>query len=454
MNRRHFLKLSAAAACLPVLGSRLFGQAPTESSPARPNIILCMTDDQGWGDVSYNGLKAIATPALDAMAANGLRCDRFYAAAPVCSPTRGSMLTGRHPFRYGVFRFGDPLHPKEQTLAQALRGAGYATGHFGKWHLNGVAGPGKPIAGDDPLSPAAFGFDQWFSVSNFFEKDWTFSRNGTPVKTTGDGSDAIVAEAAKFIDAASTRNQPFLAVVWFGNPHLPHQPTDADLRAAGGNAYLGEIAGIDRAMGTLRKHLRDRKIEQNTLLLFCSDNGATGKGSNGPFREGKSSLYEGGVRVPGIIEWPGRIKPAASDVPVCTSDIYPTVLELAGVTVPGQNQPIDGVSLLPLLDGKMRERPGPIGFWYSRKALRPSKAATMPAVTKDEGHAAWTENRYKLHRLPGGKLELYDLIQDRGEKNDLAAAQPELVARMNAALEEWQTSVLRSLAGDDYRHRQ
>jgi len=155
------------------------------------------------------------------------------------------------------------------------------------------------------------------------------------------------------------------------------------------------------------------------------------------------------VRVPGLLEWPARVKPAVCDVPVCTSDLHPTLLDLLGIRVPNQNQPLDGVSLVPLIDGKMKERPAPIGFWYSRKLRRGNKA--MPAITRDEGHAAWTDNRYKLHRLPEGKVELYDLIDDPREKKDLAEAQPETVRKMKAALETWQDSVLKSLGGADYK---
>jgi arylsulfatase A-like enzyme len=177
MNRREFLKSATGALALGVSGCVRTAIQP-DVRPRNPNIILCMTDDQGWGDVSYNGLKQIQTPALDAMAAEGMRFNRFYAAHPSCSPTRASVLTGRHPNRMGVFWPGMPLRKQEVTIAQAVKRAGYVTGHFGKWHLNGVAGFGKPIAASDPLGPGRFGFDEWFSVSNWFDLDWTFSHNG------------------------------------------------------------------------------------------------------------------------------------------------------------------------------------------------------------------------------------------------------------------------------------
>lgn len=419
--------------------------APGAPRDERPNIVLCMTDDQGWGDVSYNGLKAVTTANLDDMAASGLRFNRFYAAAPVCSPTRGSVLTGRHPNRYGVFLYGYPLRREERTIAQALQAAGYATGHFGKWHLNGVSGPGKPIAADDPLHPGRFGFDEWLSVSNFFDLDPAMSRNGARVELKGDGSDLIVEEALGFIGRASEAKKPFLAVVWFGNPHNPHKALASDREKAGGSDYHGEILGIDRAMGRLRGELKRRGLRDNTLLWFTSDNGAIGPGSTGGLRGRKGTVWEGGVRVPGIVEWPARIrKPATTEVAAVSSDIYPTIVEILGLKIPQPIEPLDGVSLLPLFDGRVSERPKPIGFWH----YGPKKGET--GLPKDGGQAAWTENRYKLVKLGAAKFELYDLLADRDEKTDLAAQEPAVVARMKADLDAWQESVLKSHRGGDY----
>jgi arylsulfatase A-like enzyme len=439
-TRRDLLKTAGLAAGLACGLARVARGAAESARAGNPNIILCMTDDQGWGDVSYNGLRQIQTPALDAMAAAGMRLNRFYAAHPSCSPTRASVMTGRHPNRMGCFWPGMPLKTQEITIAQAVKRAGYATGHFGKWHLNGVAGPGKLIPDSDPLSPRNVGFDESFSVSNYFDLDWTFSHNGVPEKVTGDGSDAIVAEALKFIEKNAKQDKPFLAVVWFGSPHVPHKPLPEDLKAAGGSAYYGEIVGVDRAMGTLRSGLRKLGIADNTMLWFNSDNGGwldpaapTAHGSNGPFRGRKGELWEGGIRVPGLIEWPARIKrPFVTDVPACTSDIYPTLVDLLKITVPDQVQPLDGISLAPLLDGQMKERPRPIGFW----ALGFGQA--------------WNDNRYKLVKPASSNHELYDLAVDQSEKTDLAAKCPEIVNRMRSELENWQQSVQKSGRGEDY----
>jgi arylsulfatase A-like enzyme len=431
------------AAVILTTGSAIRAAQPQPDK--RPNFVLCMTDDQGWGDVGYNGLKQVATPNLDAMAAAGIRFNRFYAAYSVCSPTRGSVMTGRHPLRFGCFLYGYSLRPEERTTAQVVQAAGYSTGHFGKWHLNGVSGAGKVIAADDPLSPGKFGFDEWLSVSNFFDLDWTLSRKGTPEKFRGDGSEYIVAEALKFMAQAAAQKRPFLAVIWFGNPHSPHKALPEDQAAAGGSAYHGEIRAIDRSMGRLRAGLREAGVADHTLVCFCSDNGAIGPGSTGGLRGKKGSIMEGGVRVPGIIEWPARVsKPFVTEVPVVTSDLYPTTVDLVGLKL-AKPVPIDGISLVPLLDGKMTERPRPIGFWQH------GGAKDGKAFTKDSGHAAWTDNRFKLHKFAAARYELYDLMDDPSEKRNLAAEKPEVVDRMNAALGVWQESVLKSYRGEDYQ---
>jgi len=435
MNKSHFLKTVAWGA---VLFAGTTSGVAQDVKDSRPNVILCMTDDQGWTDVSYNEKGRLAngtfkTIELDKMASAGLRFDRFYAAAPVCSPTRGSCLTGRHPYRYGVTLYGKPLKLEEKTIAHALGAAGYRTGHFGKWHLNGKSGSGKPIAKEDPLNPGAFGFETWFSVSNFFDTNTTFSRNGEIVTTQGDGSDVIVAEALKWLDTLKTKDpgKPFLAVIWFGSPHVPHKPLQSDLKATGGDAELAEIAGVDRAMGTLRRGLRERGIAENTMLWFNSDNGRP-KDANSPLKGGKGGIDEGGIRVPGICEWPVRIKSGKTSIPVVTSDFYPTILEAVGLQVPKDKPlPLDGISLMPLFEGKMAERPRPIGF--------------MSGAT-----TALSDNQYKLV-ASGKEKRLYDLTQDLGETKDLAGEKPDVVAKMSKVLDAWEASVNKSKTGADYQ---
>ena len=446
--QQKILKRGALAVFLGLNGF-LGAALPAGGAAPRPNIILCMTDDQGWGDVSYNGLKQIRTPNLDAMAAAGLRFNRFYAQHPSCSPTRASVMTGRHPYRMGTFWPGMPLRLQEMTIAQAVKRVGYATAHFGKWHLSGgKSGAGRPLAATDPLGPGKFGFDEWFTVSNWFDLDWTFGHNGQPEKVTGDGSDAIVAEALKYIATKAKNNEPFLACIHYGSPHVPLKPLPADLKAAGGSAYYGEILGVDRSLGALRAGLRKLNIADNTLVWFNSDNGAwvdekaapDTYGWNGGLHGHKGELWEGGIRVPGLIEWPARIKKRAiTEVIACTSDIYPTIVDLLQINIRNQVLPLDGISLVPLLDGKMKERPQPLGFWHHGEE------------TLEEGPAAWLENRYKLLQFnKPQKVELYDLVADPHETKNVAAQHPEVVAQMLARLESWKESVQRSNRGGDY----
>jgi arylsulfatase A-like enzyme len=310
---------------LPALLAALMAAPSSDAASAvardeRPNIVLCMTDDQGWGDVGYNGHPVLKTPGLDAMAAAGLRLNRFYAAHPQCSPTRGSVLTGRHPIRYGCFRANMSIRPEEITLGEALKTAGYATGHFGKWHVG-------PVKAGSPLSPMASGFDESLSHDNWFDLDPQLCRNGGPPQThAGEPCEIITEAAVEFIRKQSAAGRPFLAIVWFPSPHEPGQSAEKykkpykHLSSAEQN-YYGEMAAVDASMGFLRRSLRELGIAGHTLLWFKSDNGPyrNDPGSAGGLRGWKLELWEGGIRVPGIVEWPSRIKrPMVSEVPCST----------------------------------------------------------------------------------------------------------------------------------------
>ncbi|MBM3883615.1 MAG: N-acetylgalactosamine 6-sulfate sulfatase [Verrucomicrobia bacterium] len=433
------------------------------SAATRPSVVLVMTDDQGWGDTGYNGHPELKTPNLDALAAAGLRLDRFYTAHFNCSPTRASVMTGRHPHRMGAFGPGAPIRAQEITVAQVLQSAGYATGHFGKWHLNGKNGdrntktpPGRAILADDPLSPGKLGFDEWVSADNFFDLDPVLGRNGVPEKYHGDGSDIVTAEALKFIRRQTAAGKPFLAVVWFGNPHVPHEalPADKALYAAlpeKDQNYYGELTGIDRNVGKLRAALRELKTADNTLFWFTSDNGgAAGPKSTGNLRGSKGTLWEGGLRVPCLVEWPARIpKPFVSDVPCSTSDIYPTVLAATGAKAERQIQPLDGINLLPLFDGKMTERGKAMAF-VARLSAEDSHAALLDWPYKLHTGAVSGRGRKAAGDQPLAPVLLYDVSKDPNETADLAAQQPERVAKMKAELAAWKTSALKSLAGADY----
>ncbi len=407
----------------------------------RPHIIFVMADDMGWGQTGYRGHPVLKTPHLDAMAANGLRFERFYAGGPVCSPTRASMLTGRSHGRTGVLTHGYALRTQEKTIAQALKDAGYVTGHFGKWHLNGHRGPGVPIFADDPHGPGRFGFDEWVSVSNFYDVDPLMSREGKFEQLKGDSSEIAVAEAAKFLSKHKAGGKPMFAVVWYGTPHSPFKAPDADkagfgeLNEASANHY-GELVAMDRSIGTLRAKLRDLGIANDTLLVFCSDNGGLPgitPGTVGGLRGHKASVFEGGIRVPGIIEWPAVIQPRVTSYPACVMDLFPTVADIVGLPDSVMLKPLDGLSLKPLFTRELGERRAPLGFRFQTKR-------------------ALVDDRYKMitDNLRNDKFELYDLIADPKESRDLSAEKPGVFAQMKQRLLAWDATMDASFAGSDY----
>jgi len=427
---------------LPGIASARAAQAQSAAtSTAQPHIILVMADDMGWGETGYRGHPVLKTPNLDAMAASGLRFERFYAGAPVCSPTRASVLTGRTNDRGGVQSHGYALRLQEKTIAQALRTAGYVTGHFGKWHLNGLRGPGAPVLASDERHPGRFGFDEWLSVTNFFDVDPLMSRKGQIEEFQGDSSEIAVAEAVKFLEQQRDGGKPLFAVIWYGTPHSPFQALPQDkagfpqLKDDSANHY-GELVAMDRSLGTLRQALRRLGIADNTLLVFCSDNGGLPgitPETVGGLRGFKGSVFEGGLRVPGIIEWPAVIQPRVTQFPACTMDLFPTVADILRLPDEVFVQPLDGISLRPLFTGELAERSKPIPFRFGRKA-------------------AWVDNRYKLVTgdLNQGDFELFDLEADPRETRDLSGEQPERLTRMKRDLLAWNDSVESSVAGRDY----
>ena len=464
-----------------------------------------MGDDHGWHETGYNGHSKVLTPVLDEMAASGLRLDRFYSAAPVCSPTRGSVMTGRHPNRYGTFSANWSVRPEEVGIAQILKRAGYACGHFGKWHLG-------PVKADSPTNPGALGFDEWLPHDNFFEMDPYLSRNGaSPERYQGESSRIVVDAATEFIDRAKESGKPFFVVIWFGSPHEPYSGLDSDLGLYADlppklsdrpsritsmetglqttvpldqalQARFAEITAMDRALGTLRAYLRAGGLRKDTLLWYCSDNGAPrATRFASPLRADKGSVYDGGVRVPCVIEWPARIAEARqSAVHSVTSDILPTVCDLAGQPLP--DRPLDGVSLLPLIDSEMEQRPEPICFWsfggnrtgdgeayitprlqegttplvkmMDGRLTRNFRNFRYPVIAEEDvaGPKAILDNRFKLvvDGTEGSGRELFDMREDPAEIEDIAASHPQEVDRLSSQLGDWQQSVLRSLTGADY----
>ncbi|MCH7918919.1 MAG: sulfatase-like hydrolase/transferase [Planctomycetes bacterium] len=405
----------------------------------RPNVILVMSDDQGWGQTGYYDHPILKTPNLDAMAANGLRFDRFYAAGPVCSPTRASVLTGRTHERGGVLEHGYALHRQERTIARAMKNAGYATGHFGKWHLNGVRGPGVPVLASDPHHPGHFGFDHWLTVTNFFDMNPVMSRMGEFEEFQGDSSEVIVGEALKFIEQTKNESRPFFAVIWYGSPHSPWVASEQDQidgEATKSAHHHGELVAMDRSIGTLRAGLKRMGLDKDTLVWFCSDNGGlkgVGHDSVGGLRGHKGSLWEGGLRVPAIIEWPAGVTPRVTSFPASTMDIFPTLVDLLGLPRNAMLDLIDGMSLKPLLSDELGPRTKPLPFHY-------------------HGGAALIDNDLKIvtEKIGSGKYLLFDLRTDKTESKDLYAERPADARRLRAALDAMIDSVAQSRAGADY----
>lgn len=445
--------------------------------PVSPNVILVMSDDQGWGDVGFNGHPDLQTPHLDAMAENGIKFDRFYAASPLCSPTRGSCLTGRFPFRYGILAaHTGGMRTGEITVAEALKDQGYQTGFFGKWHI-GWIDPSDVGSRGFYSPPSHHGFDHTFATTSAVPtwdpgvtpKGWNswgqkegelwkggapYFENGTPVteNMSGDDSRIIMDRVIPFIE--ENKEQPFFATVWF---HAPHEPVVAgpEYRARyaefdeGRQHYFGCLTAMDEQVGRLRAKLRELEIEKNTLIIFCSDNGPADPlhrkeiASAGPFKGHKHTMYEGGLLVPACVEWPGVI-PAnqSTNVRCSTVDIFPTVTGVAGYQFKGsKKRPIDGIDLMPVIRGEVEKREKALFFGFRR-------------LHKEIDGKAIISGNYKLLReaKKGGRLRLYDLRKDPHEEQDIAAEQPELVKEMSAQLRALEKSCQLSRDGQDYQY--
>ncbi len=422
-------------------------------STQRPHVILLMADDMGWAQTGYNGHPLLETPNIDAMAAAGLRLDRFYAGAPSCTPTRATVMTGRTNDRTGAVRVGVAIDPRERMLSTAFQQAGYSTAHFGKWHLNGrPSGVDDPVQADDPLGPGAFGFDYWLSATNVFDIDPVLGRQGAREQFKGDSSDVLVEQAVRFISEETGRGKPVFVMIWYASPHRPFGALKRDAEPFAeleppSRDHHAEIVAMDRSIGALREALRRLDIADDTLIWFNSDNGGlpdidygpehppVNPDTTGALRGFKKDFYEGGLRVPGIVEWPAGIAPRISGYPASTMDIFPTLIEVAGLDPDAINPVHDGISLAPVFRSKVERREQPIGFRAS-------------------GGLAWLDNDYKLVRnydvAEDAPFELYNLAEDPSEQRDLSAERPETAKRMAAELATWNASVDRSKDGADY----
>lgn len=457
----------------------------TEKLPEikRPNIILIMTDDQGWYDAGFNGNDSIKTPNLDELAAKGVIFDRFYSASAVCSPTRASLITGRNPLRINIpYANSGHMKKEEITIPEILKKEGYATAHFGKWHLGTLLKNdldsnrgGREEFIEDYSIPTEHGYDHFFctesKVPTFdpliypttFEAGegkrygWQSLKNsdstnvygtaywkGVNQKETinleGDDSRIIMDRVIPFIERAHIQEQPFFSTIWFHTPHLP-VVSDSIHRSYYQNMdvtkqiYYGTITALDEQIGRLWKKLGESGIQEETIIFFCSDNGPENKtpGMAGIFRDLKRSLYEGGVRVPAFAIWKNNLEGGRRiDFPAVTSDYMPTLLDILDIEYPDE-RPLDGISIWEALKGNKEERTAPIGFIC-------------------EPNVSWVTNRYKLiGNEEGEKYELYDLLNDQSEKENIIEEHEDLTKKLKADLSTWLKSVNESRQGIDYK---
>ncbi|WP_199269896.1 sulfatase [Algibacter sp. L1A34] len=434
-----------------------------------------MADDLGYGDVGFNGNDKVITPYLDKMSKDGIKFTSFYAAAPLCSPTRASVLTGRSPFRQGVFAaHTGGMRPAETTIAEVLKKVDYSTGFFGKWHLGWVE-PDKVESRGMYSPPWHHGYDEtfatksavptwdptktperWNSWGSMDDGSWggsIYVQNGKPVTENLDGDDSriIMDRAIPFIEKSILDEKPFFATIWF---HTPHEPVVAgpeylakypDL-PIGQKHYYGAITAMDEQIGRLNDFLKKHKVDDNTIIFFCSDNGPadplTKKGiaSAGPFRGHKHQMWEGGLRVPSLVVWPEHIKAdQVSNYQSSTVDYLPTILDILNIS-PNKKIPLDGVSLKSVvLNSNFEERTVPIASGYQR-------------LYNGTELYAYISGDYKICIPNKGKeIMLFNLKKDPGETHDLAAKKPELLRTMMAGLEEVKESWRLSREGKDYK---
>lgn len=446
---------------LPLLTGAAAGSAFTASRPQ--NLVVALCDDLGYRDLGCYGHPAIRTPNLDKFAGEGMRFTDFYAAAPVCSPSRAGLLTGRTPNRCGVYDWipeNSPVHLRrdEMTWARVLRDAGYATCLSGKWHLNGLFNsPQQPQPGDH-------GFQHWFATQNnalpSHENPINFVRNGKAVgPLQGYSSQVIVSEALQWLEGLDGK-QPFCLFVAFHSPHEPIATAEEftglypQATEKGKALYYGNVTQMDHEFGRLMGALQQRGLRDNTMVMFTSDNGPEtlnrypgawrSHGSAAPLRSMKLSMYEGGYRVPGIVRWPGQVQPArVSSTPACALDLMPTLCEIAGVAAPKGRQ-LDGSSLVPFLHGKPLRRERPLHWHYFNALDRPRasmrdgdwKILGLPASLPHgkPGSSFQPSDIEYIRSMELTQFELYNLKDDPSESVNLAGKQETRLRAMSQAL--------------------
>ena len=441
INQPELTVLTRVLALIPLI-LLAFACGPAAEGPDRPNIILIMTDDQGWAQLGSHGDPVLQTPRLDAMAAESVEMTRFYV-SPVCAPTRAALMTGRYNYRTGVvdtYLGRAMMAPDELTIAEILRDSGYRTGIFGKWHLGdnypqrtvdqgfqasvvhkggGIGQPSDP-PGSDYFDPILF-------------------RDGVQASFEGYCTDVYFDEAIRWIGDGS--GEPFFAYIPTNAPHSPYLVPDSyrEPYAAQGLSdkdarIYGMITNIDDNVGRLLDHLEAQGLSGNTIFIFMTDNGPTTRLYHAGLRAQKASVYEGGIRVPFLVRWPDRLEAHKVESLGAHIDVTPTLLAAAGVAAPSEAQ-FDGINLLPLWEGELSELPDRTYFVQAHRGNEPERYRAFAAV----------EQQYKLVQPlsfrdsppEGAAIELYDLIADPSETTDLAADMPDVVDRLKAGYDSW-----------------
>lgn len=447
MKRVDFLKtLAAGGAAYAAWGPHRLARAwAADGGSKPPNFVFILADDWGWGDLGCYGHPTIKTPNLDHLAGQGTRFTQYYVNGSVCSPSRAAIMTGHFPARHGIHAhfatheqnaqrdMPNWLDPEVTTLPDLLKSAGYITGHFGKWHLG--AGEGAP-------EPKEYGLDDYR----------TFNGNGPGWEGVADwiprSSELIVDETLRFI--GENRARPFFVQAWLKDTHAYLDPTEKQrepYKKLGGalEIYYGAATDADRQIGRILAKLDELGLAENTVVVFSSDNGPedititnashSGVGSPGPFRGRKRSLYEGGVRVPLIVRWPGKVPAGRVDNASVVSgvDLLPTFCALAGVPDPESLRP-DGEDVSAALLGRPFERRKPL-FWEFRSAVVGHVINRSPMLALREGN-------WKLLMNPDrSRIELYDIPNEPSELNNLADRNPEVVERLAGQLLAWRSEL-------------
>ncbi|MFY9610593.1 MAG: sulfatase [Blastocatellia bacterium] len=434
--RRRAVLLSALIVCFPQSPCSVPGLAAARQ---QPNIIFIYADDMGYGDVGCFGAKAIRTPNIDRMAAEGLKLTSFYATSPICTPSRAALLTGRYAARMGAaqMRLANVLFPTdktglpqtETTVARALKQRGYATACIGKWHLGHLA----------PHRAIDHGFDYYFGIpySNDMRPTPIVRNDETIEEPARQDSLTLryTQEAVSFIERSKDR--PFFLYLAHNMPHIPLFASARFRGKSAGGLYGDVIEELDFRVGELLASLKRLGLDRDTIVFFASDNGPWYQGSPGPLRGRKGSTYDGGVRVPGIVRWPGKIKAGSiSDEPVSTIDFFPTAIELAGASSVGSESklPVDGRSILPLLTGREKTSPDDMILFFDGVYLQTVRARKWKLHVARWNYPRYTASTGTQQNLVLARPELYDMTVDPGESYDLAGDHQEVVKQIRSRI--------------------